>query len=194
MSMAHKLRNGVLPVVLLGALTVAGLWQTGRGDEPSGNAAAPPPQPGVDPFPEASRVSVAEARRHARVLHSTLHATLQLVHHRYFREDEGMPIPAAVMNQVFAEIEAGQPVRVRWLVVEGQAMNTDHLPQDAFEREAVAALEAGEPAFEQIEAGVFRWAGPITLTNACLKCHVPDRKSTENRTAGLLISMPVLPE
>ena len=34
-------------------------------------------------------------------------------------------------------------------------------------------------------------AAPITLTNHCLKCHVPDRKSTEDRTAGLIISMPV---
>jgi hypothetical protein len=38
---------------------------------------------------------------------------------------------------------------------------------------------------------MYRRAGPITLTNHCLKCHVPDRKSTKNRTAGLIISVPL---
>lgn len=142
--------------------------------------------------PDVVRVSVPEARRQAALLHSAMHTALQLVHHRYYKEDEGLPIPAAVVREMFADVESEQPVRLRWLVVEGQAMNTDHLARDEFERSAVAALHADQPAHEQVEGGLYRRAAPITLSNACLKCHVPDRKSTENRTAGLIVTIPVL--
>lgn len=147
------------------------------------------------PFPaDATRVTVDEARRQSQVLHSAMHTTLQLVHHRYYTEDEGLPIPAAVVEEIFRDVEAEQPVRLRWLVVEGQAMNTDHRARTEFELAAVEALKSGQQKFEQVQAGVYRHAGAIRLTNACLKCHVPDRKSTEDRTAGLIISLPVRSE
>ncbi|MCA9053891.1 MAG: DUF3365 domain-containing protein [Planctomycetaceae bacterium] len=145
-----------------------------------------------DSFPgEATRVSVVEARRQAEVLHAAVHSTLQLVHHTYFREDEGLPLPAGVMREMFSELEAEEHVRLRWLAVEGQAMNTDHLPQTDFEQRAFESLKAGEKSYEAVADGVYRRAGRITLANQCLKCHVPDRKTTENRTAGLIIAIPV---
>lgn len=137
------------------------------------------------------QVPVTEARRQAEVLHSVMHATLQRVHHRYYREDEGLPIPAAVLSEVFDDIAEEEQVQLRWLVVEGQPMNTDHNPQDQFERDAVAALKAGKSAHEEIAVETYRRAAPITLSNHCLKCHVPDRKSTEDRTAGLIITIPL---
>lgn len=166
-----------------------GLTSPGGGGEgaPPGEAQTAPdaPQAGV------VRVSVAEARRQAEILHTTVHASLQFVHHRLYREDEGLPLPAAVMREVFAELEAEQPVKLRWLVVEGQAMNADHVANDQFERDAVAALIKGAPAYEQVADGVYRRAGPITLGNVCLKCHVPDRKTTDDRMAGLVVAIPV---
>ena len=120
-----------------------------------------------------------------------MHATLQVVHHRLYREDEGLPLPAAALKEVFAEIEQEQQIKLRWLAVDGTAMNEDHKPRNAFERAAFDALKRGQSAFEQAENGVYRRAGPITLRNHCLKCHVPDRMSTENRTAGLIIEIPV---
>ena len=36
---------------------------------------------------------------------------LQTVHDRYYREDEGLPIPAAIMGDVFKNIEAEQKCR-----------------------------------------------------------------------------------
>jgi hypothetical protein len=147
------------------------------------------------PAPRADTAVVVptleEAHRQAEILHTAMHATLQIVHHRYYQEDEGLLLPAATLKEVFAEVEKEQGIKLRWLAVEGQVMNTDHTARDEFEREAVKALKAGKPAYESTEQGVYRRAGPITLTNHCLKCHVPDRKSTEDRTAGLIISMPV---
>ena len=132
-----------------------------------------------------------QARRQAEILHTAMHATLQVVHHRYYQEDEGLLLPAATLKEVFAEMEKEHGVKLRWLAVEGQVMNTDHSARDAFEREAVKVLKSGKPKYEQVENGTYRRAGPITLSNHCLKCHVPDRKSTEDRTAGLIISIPV---
>ena len=81
-------------------------------------------------------------------------------------------------------------VELRWLAVEGKTMNVDHAPRDAFERKAAAALRAGAEEYEAVEEGRYRRAGAIVLHNACLKCHVPDRKTLEDRAAGLVIVMP----
>jgi hypothetical protein len=137
------------------------------------------------------RSKTQQARRQAEILHTSIHATLQVVHDRYYREDEGLPIPAAIMGDVFKELETEQNVRLRWLAVEGLAMNTDHLPQDSFETEAVKSLKSGKPFHEQSADGLYRRAAPITLSSHCLKCHMPDRKSTSDRTAGLIIEIPV---
>jgi hypothetical protein len=117
-----------------------------------------------------------------------MHSTLRVTHDRYYVEDEGLPIPAAVLKEVFADIKDTQNITLRWLAVEGKAMNTDHKAQDTFEKDAV---KAGKKVYEQTAEGVYRRAGVITLENHCLKCHVPDRRSTRDRTAGLLILIPV---
>lgn len=135
--------------------------------------------------------TIDQSRRQAELLHTTLHATLQGVHHRYYREDEGLQIPAAMLKDVFAELEKEQGVTLRWLAVEGQAMNTDHQARDEFEKQAVEALKAGKGAFELAENGIYRRAAAITLGSHCLKCHVPDRKTTTDRVAGLIVAMPV---
>ncbi|MCA9246136.1 MAG: DUF3365 domain-containing protein [Planctomycetales bacterium] len=135
--------------------------------------------------------TVAEARARAQLLHESFHATLRIVHRRYYREDEGLKIPSATLDEVFAALEPRCDVRLHWLVVNAEAMNVDHAPRDQFEKDAVAALAAGQPEFEQSSHGVYRHAGPIVLTSECLKCHLPDRKSTDDRLAGLVISMPL---
>jgi hypothetical protein len=135
--------------------------------------------------------SVDEARRQAAALHTVLHASLQRVHDGYFEEDAGMPIPAAVLRDVFDELKQDQNIVARWLVVEGQAMNVDHKASTPFEKEAVRVLVAGEPAHEELSEGIYRRAAPIRLRNHCLKCHVPNRKSTRDHTAGLILAIPI---
>lgn len=174
----------VAPVLLLVAW--AGTRGAGWGQEP-----VTPSSAEAAPAVERPAVTVAEARRQAELLHTTVHAALQLTHHRFYREDEGLPIPADVIDEVFREVESEHGVRLRWLAVEGQAMNKDHVARGRFEEEAVAALKSGKKSHEQTDEGVYRRAGPITLGNQCLKCHVPDRRSTRDRTAGLVISIPV---
>jgi len=141
--------------------------------------------------PDPAGLSVKEARQQAELLHVAMHATLHVVHHEYYREDEGLPIPAAIMGDVFDGLKKDRNVTLRWLAVEGVAMNTDHKPQTPFEHAAVKALTSGEASHEAVEQGIYRRAGAITLTGQCLKCHVPDRKNTRDRTAGLVIAIPI---
>lgn len=93
------------------------------------------------------------------------------------------------MEEVFKELAETLGVEVHWLAVDGKTMNVDHKPRDAFERKAVAALKEGKEEYEAVEEGRYRRAGAIVLHNVCLKCHVPNRKTLENRAAGLVISM-----
>ncbi|MCA9037590.1 MAG: DUF3365 domain-containing protein [Planctomycetaceae bacterium] len=138
-------------------------------------------------------VTISAARIQAKLLHSTIHSTLRVVHDRYYREDELLPIPAAAMNEVFLEIEASENVKLRWLAVEGQAMNIDHVARNDFETKAVEALKSGQPFYEETTGEIYRRAAPITLSNHCLKCHMPDRKSTRDRRAGFIVTVPLSP-
>ena len=139
----------------------------------------------------APAITIAEARGRAKLLQEVFHATLQIVHLRYYREDEGLIIPARTLESVFGELERSQHVKIRWLSVNAPAMNVDHEPKDKFEKAAVQALTRGKQAYEAVDNGVYRHVGAITLTSECLKCHVPRRTSLEDRLAGLAISMAV---
>lgn len=169
-------------LITVGTIVVAALW----------NLPVPAPLGAAEPA-AAESPALAAARRQAESLHEAMHATLRIVHHQYFREDEGLAIPAEILKGVFDEVEQHQGITLRWLVVDGQAMNTDHKPQDAFETAAVRALKQGATAHETVAEGVYRRAGAITLSNECLKCHIPRRSSNDDRTAGLLISIPLQP-
>lgn len=135
--------------------------------------------------------SVGEARARARLLHETIHASLQIVHQEYYREGESLKIPAATMRQVFREVSERQKIQLRWLVVDAQAMNADHKPQNDFEKQAAEALAAGKLSHEKVEATAYRHVGRIALTSDCLKCHAPNRTSNKERVAGLVITIPL---
>lgn len=138
-----------------------------------------------------SRPSVDEARQRAKLLHGMIHDTLQIVHSRYFREDDGLPIPAATFKQVFQWMDERDGVELHWLAVDTRAMNIDHKPRNEFEKEAVKVLVSGKEEHERAEDGIYRYVGVITLGADCLKCHLPGRSSNKSRQAGLVITIPV---
>lgn len=135
--------------------------------------------------------TVAEARGRAQLLHETVHGALQVMHRDLFREDESLTIPSRSLEDVFGELARSYDVEVRWLAVNTEAMNVDHNAQTEFERDAVKALASGKTEFESSEGAVYRHAGVIRLASQCLKCHVPNRTSTKDRAAGLVIVMPL---
>jgi hypothetical protein len=155
-----------------------------------GAGAMPPAKPSK-PDAAAPRPSVDEARERAKLLHGTLHDTLQIVHSRYYREDEGLEIPAGALKLVFQGLSERNGIELHWLAVDAQAMNIDHKPRDEFEKQAVKALASGKDEYELAERGVYRHVGPITLGADCLKCHLPSRSNNNSRRAGLVIEIPV---
>jgi Protein of unknown function (DUF3365) len=137
--------------------------------------------------------TVEEARGRARLLQDTIHSTLQIVHHQYYRENQGLPLPARTLKVVFNEVARRRHVNLQWLVVNADAGSVDHNPKNEFEKDAARALAAGKQEFELVEHGVYRHVGAITLSSECLSCHLPNRTSSKDRTAGLVITMPIKP-
>jgi hypothetical protein len=135
--------------------------------------------------------TVAEARGRARVLHETLHGALQVMHRDFFEEDDATTIPSRSLEDVFKELAREYQIELRWIAVNTDAMSVDHKPRTDFEKDAAQALASGKAEYEATENNVYRHAGPIRLASQCLKCHVPNRKSTADRTAGLVISIPL---
>lgn len=142
----------------------------------------------------APTITANEARGRARLLHEMIHGALQVMHRDFFDEEESHAIPSRSLEDVFAELARGQQVSVRWISVNTNAMNVDNEPQSLFEKAAAKVLAAGKPEHDQVESGRYNYAGAIRLSSRCLKCHVPNRKNTDSRIAGLIISMPVAEE
>jgi hypothetical protein len=140
---------------------------------------------------EDAPTTISEARARARLLHETVHGTLQVMHRDFFHEDDGSLIPSRSLEDVFAELFRNYQVEVRWLAVSAEAMSIDHKPKSEFEKQAVRALAAGKQEFEITQQGLYRHAGLIRLSSQCLKCHAPRRSSTDDRAAGLVISIPL---
>lgn len=174
---------------LLGFLAITGacvvLHQFGMRTAPS--LGAPAETAGADADLPAS---ASEARARARLLHETIHGTLQVVHRDFFHAEESRDIPSKSLEEVFQELERGYHVKLRWLAVNAMPMNVEHQAKNQFETDAVKALESGKREFEAIDADSYQYAGTIRLSAICLKCHLPLRKSNDDRTAALVIKMP----
>ncbi len=140
----------------------------------------------VEPAP-----TTAEARSRARLLHTTLHGTLSVMHRDFFRKGDSRAIPSASLKDVFKQIAEEHGVTVRWLATEETVMNVDNLATDPWQQEALRAIQEGKDSAETTENGRYRFAGAIPLQNQCLKCHVATRTSLEDRFAALEISLPL---
>ena len=133
-----------------------------------------------------------EAWGRARWMHELVHGTLQVMHRDFFGDgdDEALSLPSQSLEDVFKELARSWSVEIRWLGVNA-TKDIDHEPQNDFEKAAAKALEAGKTEYFEKGESRYRYVGAIRLQNQCLKCHVPDRKSLEDRVAGLVISMPI---
>lgn len=140
-------------------------------------------------------LTVDEARRQAKLLHSTYEATLHTVHREYFREGGRTPIPARVLEEVFYWVDEETRGETRWIAVNTEAMSIDHNAESEFEKQAVKVLSTGEEEYEQVEGGMYRRVGSITLFASCLKCHESalTQLRTKRRVAGLVINIPIKP-
>ena len=140
----------------------------------------------------AGRVSVAEARERAKLMHEIHAATLESLHRHYFRHERAV-LPARAMEDVFADLDKAAKVRTRWIAVNTRPMSVDHKPQAGFEEDAAEALANGKAAFERVGKGYYHRAGAIPLGTSCVGCHTRFGAPTTKkpRVAGLVISIPL---
>jgi hypothetical protein len=173
-----------LSTALLIALAGGAWFQPATGEEPAAG-----PANATENLPRSGE----EARGRARWIHELVHGALQVMHRDFFDENAvEKSLPSQSLDDVFAEMARTHLVEIRWLG--GNAnKGKDHLPKDRFEEDAVASLAAGNEEYEAVEGGRFRFVGMIRIQNECLKCHVRNRKSLEDRFGGLAISMPLAP-
>ena len=168
-------RLGVIAAAMAVALPIYA--QVTKGPEKESSTAAP--------------LSVPEARARARLVHMTINGALQVMHRDFFRRNGSKVIPSKSLEDVFKTLAEDSSIQAHWLAGDGTVMNTDNKPRDDFEQKAIRKIIAGEKEYEAAEKGTFRFAGSIALQNECLKCHVPDRTSLEDRFAALVVSIPL---
>lgn len=171
---------------LAGAIGLICVSSSLYADPPAGKKAAPDPE---------QRVPLKTAQDRAALLHEVYAATLESVHHHYFRR-EGAVLPARAMEDVFAEIDRKSKIKTRWIAVNTPAMSINHEPETAFEKKAAAELAAGKTEYAQVEKGYYRRAGVIPLGAGCVGCHTKLSSTTAKtpRVAGLVIEIPVTDE
>lgn len=169
-----------------GMLSLALTWNAGvAGSAPpssdEGNANAP-----------TKRVAVTVAKDRAKLMHTIYSATLDTMHHHYFRREHAV-LPARALEDVFKEIDRETQIQSRWIAVNTPAMSINHEPATEFEKKAAAEIAAGKAEFEIIENGYYRRAGAIPLGSSCVGCHTKfgATASKTPRFAGLVISIPV---
>lgn len=142
---------------------------------------------------EDRRVPLAVAKERAEVLHVAYAATLETIHHHYFRRNQAV-LPARAMEEVFDEVARKSNVKARWISVNTKPMSVDHEPADAFEKKAASEISAGNEKYDAVEDGQYRSARSIPLGGGCISCHAssafgPPPKSP--RYAALVISVPI---
>lgn len=150
-------------------------------------------EPKDDNKPAAAQpVTVAEARERAKLMHNIYAATLDVMHHHFFRRDRSV-LPARALEDVFAEMDKQSNIKAGWISVNTKAMSIHHEPKSEFEKQAAKAIAAGKGEFELVEKGFYHRAGAIPLGAGCVNCHTGFFSKTPQtqRFAALVISVPV---
>jgi hypothetical protein len=140
---------------------------------------------------DSAPTTIHEARTRARLLHETIHGALQVMHRDFFGDGgEDLNLPSQSLDDVFLALAETWGIEIEWLGVNA-TKGAGHEPDDDFEKAAAKALAAGKEEYEAVERGKFRYVGAIQIRNECLKCHVPNRTSLEDRVGGLAFTIPL---
>ena len=140
---------------------------------------------------EPTTITIDEARGRVRILETVYLSSLQNIHRNYFRDDQRLPIPSRVLEDVFYSVNSRNGIKSRWIAVNTPAMNVEHKPKPGFETRAAAALTAKKSRFEEIKGDVLYSARSVTLLASCQRCHLSAlaQQNGGRRVAGLVIEI-----
>ena len=142
---------------------------------------------------EPTTITIDEARGRVRILETVYLSSLQNIHRNYFREDQRLPIPSRVLEDVFFSVSNRNGIKSRWIAVNTPAMNVEHKPKPGFETRATAALTAKTSRFEEVKDDILYSARSVTLLASCQRCHLSSlaQQNGGRRIAGLVIEIPL---
>ncbi len=121
------------------------------------------------------RMPLDEARRTVAMLNDAYVNAVVGMHTTYVK-DAGSTPAASVARQLFVAMKKQGWPETRWLSTTGRPLNPDAAPKDAFERDAVAALNKKQARFERVEKGRLRVVTVIPLVDkSCQTCHARDK-------------------
>jgi len=161
-----------IAVVVVAASVLASL-------APLGTAVAEPPAAKPQPTPAAKESkeepALLRARREVKLLDTIYKNAIVLITKHYVEEDSDLPAGEA-FKVLFQTVEKDGWHQVRLLDGAGEPLNADNTPRDDFERQAIKALVAETPGYEQIEVRdgkeYLRSATPLPVVmDKCVMCH-----------------------
>jgi hypothetical protein len=142
------------------------------------------------PAPRFTPVTVEEARETAALLDDAYQTILEEVH-RTYPTKPGQPVAATIVKQLQETMALKGWPRSRFLAVNALVMNPNHVPHDAFERQAVKELKGTSERVEAVEPGRLRVATSVPVGGTCFSCHwtEPGHKGK----AAISFSIPIRP-
>lgn len=177
----------IKPGILFGALfaapfTVLGLFSLAA-------SANPPESEAKD---KAAGVPLSVAKDRAKLMQEIYTSTLEVIHHRYFRNERTM-VPARAMEDIFTEMQKTTNTEARWFAVNLKPMSLTHEIKTEFEKRAAKEIGEGKTEVETVEDGFYRRAVAIPLGIGCVGCHEGFFKppSKDPKFAGLVVSIPI---
>jgi hypothetical protein len=122
------------------------------------------------------RLPLEEARRMVRMM-DDIYISGVLTTHRMYVQEPGVPAAVAWAKQVVREVRAKGWPDAHIFDTTGRPLNPENAPADSFEQEAIRAFRKGQPHYEKVENGAFRFATAITISErSCITCHVRARE------------------
>ena len=147
-------------------------------------------KPAVEPpGAQTLKMTPEEARRSAAMLDDAYQEFLQTIH-AWYPTKTGQPKVAAstVIELQKIMAEKGWP-QSKFLAVNAIVMNPNHLPEDKFDKDAIAAIKSGKDRYEKVVDGRLRIATVVPTGGGCFSCHWTDSKVGSR--AALSFSIPL---
>lgn len=124
---------------------------------------------------KAQSQDLQRARREVKLLDDIYKTAIVLITTHYVNEDSDLPAGEA-FKALFQGMKEKGWHEVRLLDAAGEPLNEDNSPKDAFEKNAIKALLAGKPYYEEVAQqdgkSYLRAATPIPIVmDKCKMCH-----------------------
>lgn len=165
---------------ILGLAMIGGIVAT------IGLTADGPPESGA---PKADR-ALERTRKTVHMLDDVYKATVVLITDKYVNDEYDFAAGSAAIALFQAVKEKGWH-EVKLLDVSGEPYNDENVARDAFEKEAVRQLKAGQAYFDRVEpredGRYLRAATPLPVVlEKCVMCHENYRQAAEGEPIGML--------